>query len=212
MLRSHASTCVSLVVLALYAGPLDNLAAAEDITAIEEEWELIVGTPNVSRSSPQVSCAISPLGHLGSLHAVFDVNQRTVRDSEGGGTQLNVYDGDVLLGSSTGNSTGSLSVSSERVLWTQRMSVSPSGLLTFEILNGSSTTWGKFGGKGELIVSVPTSLANLNAYDANATTSQSGVTFGGGRVRKLTLKKVRIYTGNKKSVEQALERVVHESP
>ena len=74
------------------------------------------------------------------------------------------------------------------------MSVSE-GTLTYEVTNGSSTTWGTFG-TGELTVSVPTNLPNLQGYNVNYSANSSGVGFGSNRVSSLVLKRVRFITGS----------------
>lgn len=183
--------------------------AQEAITMVEEEWELQIGTPKPVRSSPQLACVMSTCGDLSSTYAVFAVNQRNgATTSEGGGMQLQLWQGGVMRSSVSGANTASLSNVGERITWTQRMSIK-NGVLTVEVLSGISQTWSKFG-KGELVLSTSTGLTDLNAYDPNVTTANTGITFGEGCVDKLTLKKVRLYTGNQKSVEQALDRVVYQ--
>ena len=51
-------------------------------------------------------------------------------------------------------------------------------------------------------------MTDLNSYDPNVSATNSGVDFGSARVTKLVLSKVRTYTGNSKSIEKALDRVV----
>jgi hypothetical protein len=91
------------------------------------------------------------------------------------------------------------------------MEVNRQGQLIVQVLNGSSTSWGKFGGKAGLVVSASTSLSNLNSYDPNVTVANTGIDYGSQRVDKLVLRKIRVFTDNKKSVEQAIERVVFQN-
>ena len=99
----------------------------------------------------------------------------------------------------------------ERVNWTTRLSISK-GVLTAEVFDLSSTTWGNSSGKTTIAsISAPTSLHDLNSYDPNVTCQNSGVEFGNMRVQKLMLRKTRVFTGKQKSVETSLERVVFQS-
>lgn len=197
--------CGFTVALLLIAGPA---ALRAGVTAIEEDWELDINTPNVSKSSPQLNCLISSTGSTQSYYAVFLINQHA---SQGGGLELQLWNGKTLLGSSELGTNESLATPGEKIQWTIHMELNNSGLLTVQVLNGTSTTWGKFGGKNDLLVSAQTSLQNLDTYDPNATTDLSGVEFGNSRVRKLILRKVRVYTNNKKTTEQALDRVVYQN-
>lgn len=187
------------------------VAAQDLITTVEEEWELLVGTPKPAASSPQLACALSPGADLKSTYAVFTINQRNAEASEGGGLQLQLWQGGTLRAFCTEPNTASLATAGERITWTQRMSVA-NGVLTVAVLSGSSQTWGRFGTRGELALATSTSLTSLNSYDPNVSTANTGIDFGAGCVDKLTLKKIRLYTGNQKSVEQAVERVVYQHP
>jgi hypothetical protein len=69
------------------------------------------------------------------------------------------------------------------------------GALSFDIVNGSSMTWGSFGG-GDLHVSLPTELANLNDYNPAVSVGNSGVGYAGNRVISLVLRAVRVYSND----------------
>jgi len=77
---------------------------AQSITMVEEDWELDLNTPNSSKSSPQLTCAMSPLGDCNSLYATFDINKRSI-DAKGGGLQVEIWYADNLAagGSPVGN-------------------------------------------------------------------------------------------------------------
>ncbi|WP_345322108.1 hypothetical protein [Novipirellula rosea] len=178
------------------------------MTAVEEEWQLNLNSPNASRSSPQLNCMISTIGVSESYYTILLINQNAFG---GGGLELQLWNGLVMLDSSGLGTFASLATADEKIQWTTRMELDSNGLLKVQILNGTSTTWGKFGGKSNLLVSTQTTLANLNTYDPNITANSSGVEFGNQRVNKLILRKVRVYTNNKKSIEQAVDRVVFEN-
>jgi hypothetical protein len=116
------------------------MAGGADTTAVEEEWQLDLSVPNIVRSSPQLNCFMSPTGDTQSYYTVFLINQH---GSEGGGLELQLWNGSTLL-SSSNFSSSSLSSEGERIQWTSRMELSNSGVLTAQILSGTSTTWGRF--------------------------------------------------------------------
>src|SRR5262249_11155017 len=134
----------------------------------------------------------------------FTVNQRLTLDSVGG-LQLQIWNGETLLSSSTFAGTSSLATAGEKIQWTTSMSLSNSGTLTVEVASshGGSNAWGNF----DLTTSASTPLSDLNGYDITGTVSgnNSGVDFGNTRVSKIVLQAIRTYTGtgnNTKSTSQ----------
>jgi hypothetical protein len=81
--------------------------------------------------------------------------------------------------------------------------------LLFEITNGSSTTWGSFGGQGYLKASVPTTLANLNTYNPDVSVQNSGVSYAANRVESLTLKGVRLFLSTEEQLNDTTSRIVY---
>ena len=78
--------CYSFVVSSLQlAAPL---AVCADTTAIEEDWQLDLLTPNAIRSSPQLNCLIASTGNMDSYYAVFLINQRATIGGGHGTTTL----------------------------------------------------------------------------------------------------------------------------
>ena len=63
--------CASALGLLLIAAPL---FAQVNVTAIEEDWQLIIDTPNAGRSSPQLNCLMSTTGNTLSDSAVLHIN------------------------------------------------------------------------------------------------------------------------------------------
>jgi hypothetical protein len=198
--------CLAVVALVLVNS---SQLYAQSVTQIEEDWQLDVDTPNSVCSSPQLNCLTSTGADIQSLYAIFLVNQL---GSTGGNLQLQLWNGDQMLTTTdVPNSSAILNTIGERVNWTTRLSVSK-GILTAELFNLSSTTWGNSTGKNTIAsVSAPTSLAGLDSYDPNVTCQNSGVEVGNTRVQKLTLRKTRIYTGKQKSVETSLDRVIFQN-
>lgn len=105
---------------------------------------------------------------------------------------------------------GKLNTADERITYTIAMSVNGE-TVTFEVINGTSTTWGAFGGQGYLKYTIVTPYAHLEEYSPAGSASNSRISFAAHRVRKFTLKQVRYYAadGSLISTDQT-ERVVHE--
>ena len=198
--------CLAVVSLAILS---PSQIRAENVTSIEEDWQLDIDTPSSVRNSPQINCLTSTGAGIESQHALFLVNEP---GSEGGNLRLQLWNGDQLLATTdVPNTSAFLNTVGERINWTTRLSVSK-GVLTAEVFNLSSDTWGNSSGKNSIAsVSAPTSLSDLSSYNPNVTCQSSGVEFGNLRVQKLMLRKTRIYTGKQKSVETSLERVVFQS-
>jgi len=178
------------------------------VFSVQEDWELVVGDPDPLSNAPQVTCVISPVGNVDSLHAAFELNHQTEPAYEAGGLQLQVWEGEEHLNTKWFPEHNQLATSDEVVQWTQQL-VLAGGELTFEVTSGESTTWGSFGGK--LRTTVGSTLANLNEYDPEVSVANSGVGFAGNRVVSLVLKRVRWYAADGTLlVEDNTLRVVHQ--
>jgi hypothetical protein len=175
---------------------------------VEEDWELAIGTPASTRNAPQIVTMISPLGHVESFHATLDLNHHSIPTYAAGGLQFEVWEGEVALLERRFPNQSLLETPGETIRWTQTMDLN-GGALTFAVIDGSSTTWGAFGGQGYLRDTVATALHNLNAYSPEVSAANSGVSFSGNRVQSLILKRVRYYTSTGELIEDATERVVY---
>lgn len=178
------------------------------LVGIEEDWELIVASPDPNSTAPQVSCTISPLSHVDSIHAAFELNHQSQPEFTAGGLQLQVWNDEQPLGSRKFPNPGVLATDAEVVRWTQSLSLE-GGVLTFAITDGTSTTWGNFGGQGYLTADLSTDLTSLNGYDPEISVRNSGVAYAGNRVMSLVLKRVRATLSTGEVLEDTTERVVH---
>lgn len=174
---------------------------------VEEEWELTVPTPNPDGDGPQVMTYMSLAPDTSESYFWFMVN---VRDAPGpyspGGMQVQVWNfSDRLLGAS---SYGSAEISKPNAVirWRQRMT-NPQfagGIVTYEICDGTSPTWGNFGTHyaggtlttypGPAVVSFTTSVKeNLQDYNPNISVQMSRVGWQPNNVGRLRLVAVRQY-------------------
>lgn len=195
----------------LLLGLISSLAWAQSsqaIVRVEEDWELVIGEPDPDSVAPQVTCVISPTGHLNGLYAALELNQQSLPDFAPGGLQLQVWNGEQPLSARGFPSPSVLFEAGETVRWTQSLELVGDGLQV-EIINGSSTTWGSFGGQGYLKATVSTPLTDLNAYDPAVSAADSVVSYAGNRVQSLVLKRVRVITAAGDEFEDTNPRVVY---
>lgn len=158
--------------------------------AVEEDWELVLSAPASIKNAPQVETVISPYGHINSFFGRITWNYREMPDYLAGGFQLQGwYGGNFLNHCSLENDA--CSTTGETIKWTQRLSTDGQQLRV-TVFNGSSTTWGTFGGSN-LIVNINAAVPYLCFYSTNTSVQNSSVTYGGNRVIVLKINEVRRY-------------------
>jgi hypothetical protein len=213
-MKTHVSrrVCALSVLVAacvlLLTGVLVNTVAADGqpfVVRVEEDWELVLLTPDPETTAPQVTCAFSPVAELDSVYATFELNHRSQPGFAPGGLHLQVWRDETALATRSATTQQVLSTQAETVRWTQTISWYP-GLLTFEVVAGDSVTWGSFGDPGQLRTMVLSGLANLNGYDPAVSVANSGVGFASNRVHSLKLKAVRLVTATGEVLEDSTVR------
>jgi len=207
-LRRASSWCLKagavLLGLAVSASDLQ----AQDFIKVEEDWEMVVGTPDAYVNAPQVTTVISPLTE-DDAYCAFNLNYKTEAGYAEGGLQIHVWNPTSPLLVKDSSKRGMMQTAGEVITWTSEMGLA-SGVLSFKVKNGNSTTWGTFGRLGYLEAEVgATTLMNLNGYSSDTSVAASGVSFGGNRVTSLKLKRVRYYTASGLHHENVLDRTVH---
>ena len=186
MPRPHALT-LSLCATLLTLSPA---TFSYEIVKVEETWQLTVGEPNPDRNAPQATLVMSPFDDVENQFFVFELNHKVAPDYRAGGMQVCVYNGEDILTSNNGPVAGPIDQVSDVVRWTQVLSVE-NGLLTFEVVDGSSTSWGSFGGQGYLRSTLALGTTNLNFYRPEVSLTQSEVGYAGNRVVSLELVQIR---------------------
>ena len=204
------STCLLLVLggVATWAGGL-QVASADDVVRVEEDWELVVGQPDPATNAPQLTCVFSPIAEVNTAYAAFDINHHSQPSYKAGGLQLQVWSNNTPLLSDNDPDGETLSTTGETITWTQSMELS-AGALTVAITKGSSDTWGTFGGGGKLKATVGTSLTNLNGYSPDVSVANSGIGFASNRVQSLRIKCVRYYKANGQAFQDSTVRNVYD--
>jgi hypothetical protein len=181
------------------AGMTQPANAQVTVVRVEEDWELVIATPDEDGDSPQVTTAMSPAGDDEADYCSFELNHQSQPSYFPGGLHLHAWDGEYLLGSVHEQNGASLYRVHERISWTQAMSLSD-GQLTYEVKQGSSETWSAFGGESLRLV-VNSTLPNLNEYDPSESLRDTGVGYGANRVVSLTLVRVRLVTSTEETFE-----------
>jgi len=182
---------------------------AADVYRVEEDWELVVASPDPNDDGPQVTCTISP-GDIATAYCALDLNYHTQPEYSAGGLQLHTWDPEDLMKISNSSRSGVMQTDGETVTWTQSMTLDVNRIV-FQIVNGQSQTWGTFGGDDDsLRLTMKTSRANLNTYNRQLSLDNSGVSFAGTRVTSLKLKATRWYDVNGQLIQQDTEpQTVH---
>jgi hypothetical protein len=194
------SSCAALTM----AQPPSN------IVRVEQDWQLVMGTPDPDHVTPQIVCVISPFDHVQSLYAAFELNQRSHAQFTSGGLQLQIWDGEETLSEQTSESTAVLDTPDEQVTWTQKM-VLVDGTLVFAVTDGQSSTWGNFGFGGEnMVLTADSTLTNLNAYSTAVSVANSGAGYGVNHVKRLAIKQVRLFTDTGEQTTDNNEKVIYQ--
>ena len=180
-----------------------------DTVRVEEDWYIKIGTPDPDCDSPQITTVMSPAWNTpGGGYSVFDLNCATQPGFSSGGVQLQYWSNNSIVQSKSNTNWDSLRFTEEEVTYTSVMRIENDQLI-FEIVNGSSSTWGSFG-VGELIVQHPTWRRHLNGYDPECSAYNSRIGWASFEVRSFVLQRVRYYSGNGQVSTDGIPRVLHQ--
>jgi hypothetical protein len=191
---------IALLAVSITALPLGTLLAQSPTIApdeVQEDWQLVVGTPDIIGVGPQITTSMSPVSDDSTPFVAFDLYYREYPNFQPGGMQLQTWSGNNVLGTSS-HGSAQFQTPNETITWTQDMSVDASGNVTYRILNGKSTTWGSFGGQNKkLTVNFSTSVGSLSGYSPSTTVTNSGVSYESNYVTQLSLVQVRYYSAGR---------------
>jgi hypothetical protein len=154
-----------------------------------------------------MTTSMSPVGDTGSEAFTFNLNYCDDPFSPGGLQARTWTTGQPQTQAISGSAQ--CVTSGESITWTQRLSI-VSGRARFEIVGGSSTTWGKFGtdaGSG-LLLDNATAASSLDGYLPSVSVSNSGAGWQPDRVQQMTLLCVRYYQGDQLVSQDSTPRSV----
>ena len=208
-LRTICRSLATLLVLSLSPAWAET---PTNVTRVEEDWELVIGQPSTDDTAPQIMSFISPTSRIDAECAVLELNHSTQPDYLDGGVQFQRWFGDFERIWRAPHTQNRLAIPGERIKYTMRMSIED-GLLKFGVRNGTSQTWGTFGGTSEQWNSgVASQYANLDLYSSAVSIKYSRVGYAANRVRRYSLKEVRYYRGDDLIQSDTGEQIVHETP
>lgn len=193
----------------LLIGGISGKAQAVDVVHVEEDWELVLGEPDANVAGPQVSCSMSPFANISDTYFTTEINHRSVPWWAPGGISIHQWSGEWRIRSFDRADRATMETDDETVTWTQLLDVN-SGILTFQIKNGVSTTWGPFGYSGQVKLQTGWGVNNINSYSPSVSVANSGVSFAANRVQSLKLKTVRATLSTGTVVTDNTVRVVYE--
>jgi hypothetical protein len=188
-----------LVLLAV--GSVARAQTTSAVTRVEEDWQLVVGSPDATIEAPQITCLISPLGDLSSLYAILTLNHQTQPDYVPGGLQLQLWKNYSPLWSANFSNNALMQQAGETVNWTTRMTVLD-GTIHFRVVSANSSTWGDFSSSSELRIVTNTSLSDLNSYSPDVSAQNSGISYASNLVNSLVLQQVRYYSSSGQLLNQ----------
>lgn len=162
--------------------------ASKKLIRVEEDWSLTLGTPEPSTGSPQVGTQMLPNSATEENYAIFCINFQEIPTFHEGGLEIQLWEGDWNT-DVTASEDVKLSTPGEVITWTQIMKIS-SGKLAFSVRNGSSASFGAFGGDSFRVVS-ESNYTDLDGYKVESSLENSGITFGSNRVKSLKIVEVR---------------------
>ncbi len=166
-----------------------------DVLKVEEDWEMVLGEPDPLQDSPQISTWMSPTSTLENEHFAVDWNHAQRPDFSAGGFQTKAFDGSLLMEDSLSENGDNFVMTGEVVRWTQVMAIH-SGQLLFAVKDGTSQSWGSFGGVNTTVRFRNSPVSNLNAYSPTASAEWSGVGYASNRVSSLKIVRVRYFLAN----------------
>jgi hypothetical protein len=188
-----------------YATSTHAWQSSTDVLRVEEDWEVVIGQPGADCVAPYVTTVISPVANSDELHCLFALNPRDESENLTGGTQMLIKNNEVTIGNEAADIGQATTFESETITWTKRMTL-VDGLLSFEIVDGESQSWGAFGGLETHFI---TNVVNLNGYSPEVSVESSGVGYASYRVQTLVLKEVRYYLADGQILVDGTPRSVH---
>jgi hypothetical protein len=183
--RRALLTALAAATLLVTAPP--GQARLGSIVRVEQDWVLVVSSPDANRCSPQLFFQIYPESG-GDYSCQFLVNYSDQPKFAAGGVQIQVWQNSTVLDGKDNNPNQAvLTANNETVTFTLVMELK-GNQLTFSAMNVSSTSWGDV---SRLTVNTPYNKSSLNSYSSDDTIANSGILLGANRVTSLTLREVR---------------------
>jgi hypothetical protein len=180
---------IAAAAVAMFIPPPSGLARHRvvSIVKVEQDWVLVVTSPDSNRCSPQLFFQLSPESG-GDYNCQLLMNYCDQPNFSAGGVQIQVWQNNTVLDGKDNNPNQSvLQAENETVTFTLVMEIK-GNKLHFSAVNVSSTSWGDV---SRLSVSTDYNPDSFETYSTADTIANSGILLGSNRVTSLTLKEVR---------------------
>lgn len=186
---------LAALTLCISAGAVQT---EKKLIRIEEDWVVLVKNPDDKIASPQILLCMSPDATDSRFLTDFfilEMNHATAQGWFPGGLQLQGWKGTTNTSIFNAPKTQTLSRGYDRIFFTVSMQAKGDGYTEFELKNGRSRTWGRFGNDRTkpLKVRVPSTRADLMNYKREVTVRNTQVTHGAHRVEIMYQRRVRYY-------------------
>lgn len=171
---------------------------------------MLVTQPDAALDAPQVTTTMVPFSGQDDLLLQVDLNYGTRPTFTAGGIQVRACIEDDRYQQTRVLAGLRLEHASETVDWTQVVQLAENGFF-LSLANGSSDTWGDFGGTSTAIYVKYSTIGgsfSLDDYNPQAFLENSGMTYANNRVSHLRLKKIRVYRANGQVSEHTLNHDV----
>jgi hypothetical protein len=201
------------IVLAIVLLLVSSAAAEvpEGTDEVEEDWVLVIQDVSPDESAPQIANVISPTETIDADYGVLELNHTTQPDYVDGGLQLQRWNGSYICEYCRASAHDRLETAGETITYTMTMKVS-GGKLEFGVKNGTSQTWGDFGGNGDQWRSeTDTVLIDLSHYSRTVSTDHTRICFASNLVSSFVQKEVRYYKSGQLLKTDTNQVVVYEA-
>ena len=172
-----------------------NSATAADglpIYKIEEDWSLVVLEPDPAIHCPQVTLFTFPLGDSQSKYFQLQLNHAADEWFSGGGFQVAAVAQEEVVDRARSEVRTPLATNGDTIQWTVVMACINNEFL-YAVKNGTSASWGSFGGPDYLVRMPSGDTTSLSGYSYHNSLNGLDVGFGANRVESLKLVRVRLY-------------------
>lgn len=203
--RSLGMGALFFVYTCFVSGGLAAQDGATGYARIEEDWELVLVTPDGASGSPQISLDLAPEPDS-PLAGILLLNYQDAPDFTSGGVQVQLWDGEQRL-TTAGMPMPPLDVDNETISFTVFIERS-GGTLRYGVKNGKCGDRINFGG-GRLVVSCADRITTINRYDSNHSLENATIVLGANRVESLRLRQVRKYRADGAGIDTEPGKVVY---
>ncbi|MCM2374985.1 hypothetical protein [Aporhodopirellula aestuarii] len=169
-----------------------NIHGAEPWVKIEEDWELKLFQPDPLSNSPQLNIYLTPDSTHPESYFQLQLNHAAEAGFSAGGLRVSAVENDSPVSEARSLTGALLTHDGDVIRWTSVLMVR-NGDFYFAIKNGTSKSWGEFGGP-EYLLQVPAGeVQNLSKYSPRQSIGDVDIGFGRNRVKSLSIRRIRAY-------------------